>query len=82
MSAPTEEPDAGLSEEDLSGAESEGKDDGPSFSLGVELASVNESGRRLKEEEEAIERGENVVVTFTLPDGSSVVETVRGTVRV
>ncbi len=40
------------------------------YALGVELGSVTASGWALRQEEEASERGEDVLLTFSLPDGS------------
>ena len=54
--------------DDATGSDS--KDAGGMFSLGVDMGSIKESARRLKAEEEAEERGEDVTVTFQLPDGS------------
>lgn len=44
--------------------------DAAGLSLGAELGALRESGRRLKEEEEAVERGEDIFLTFEGPDGN------------
>jgi hypothetical protein len=50
--------------------------DASGFSLGAELGALRESGRRLKEEEEAVERGEDIFLTFEGPDGNRAEQTV------
>lgn len=71
------EPDLPSDEDDVVEPSARSAPDGAVFSLGSELVRVNESGRRMKEEEDAVERGDAVSVTFTLPDGSSLEQSVR-----
>lgn len=44
---------------------------------GPDMGSLKEAGRKIKEEEEASERGESVSIAFKLPSGESVEENVR-----
>ena len=71
------EPELPSDDDDVAEPAARSGPDGAAFSLGSEFVRVNESGRRMKEEEDAVERGDAVLVTFTFPDGTSLEQSVR-----